>query len=57
MAARKLCARWRKDADQYMKQVEEARAKSLPHDCMMGMASALRLCAKEMEQIIGKDPS
>jgi hypothetical protein len=56
MAARKLCARWRRDAEHYLKQIEEARSKNVPHTCMMGMASALRLCAKEMEQIVGKDP-
>lgn len=56
-ALRKLCLRWRKDADQYMKQVEEARRAATPHDQMMAMATALRGCAKDLEQEIGKEAS
>lgn len=45
----KLISRWRKDAEQYQSQVEEARAKNLPHDQMLSMMTALRACAKELE--------
>lgn len=45
-----LAARWRKEADQYMRQVEEARKAGTPHNQMLSMATALRQCAKELEQ-------
>lgn len=45
----KLIERWRKEADAYMKQVDEARNKKLSHDCMLGTATTLRQCAKELE--------
>lgn len=45
-----LIARWRKEADQYMRQVEEARNVGIPHDQMLSMAAALRQCATELER-------
>lgn len=47
-----LIARWRKEADQYMRQVDEARAKGTPSDGMLAMATALRQCAKELEESV-----
>lgn len=62
----KLITRWRKDADQYMNQVEECRLvaeKQLgrsqngyeamadyPAQCMLGTATALRQCAADLEK-------
>jgi hypothetical protein len=40
--------RWLADADQYQKQVDEARSKGLPHDQMLATMGTLRACAKEM---------
>lgn len=49
-----LIKRWRKDADIYQKQVEEARKAGTPFDQMfLSTASLLRQCAKELEQLIG----
>lgn len=48
----KLAARWRKEADQYSKQVDEARLAGLPHDQMLSMMTALRQCADELEKAI-----
>lgn len=50
----KLIERWRKDADQYMRQVDEARSAGTPCDQMLSMATALRQCAKELEGAIGE---
>jgi hypothetical protein len=44
--------RWKADADQYQKQVDEARLKGLPHDQMLSMMSCLRACAKDVDGII-----
>ncbi len=44
-----MIRRWKSDADQYQKQVEEARAKNLPHAQMLSMMVCLRACAKEVE--------
>jgi len=49
-----LAQRWRRDADQYQRQVEEARAKNLPHDQMLSMMTCLRLCARELESSIAR---
>lgn len=46
----KLITRWRKDADQYGKQVDEARKAGTPHDQMLSGMTFLRQCAKELEQ-------
>lgn len=45
----KLIEKWRKDADQYQRQVEEARRVGTSHDQMLSMMTALRMCAKELE--------
>ena len=45
----KLIAQWRKEADQYQRQVDEARSKNLPHDQMLAAATFLRQCAKALE--------
>ena len=47
-----LIKRWKRDADQYQAQVEEARAKKLPHAQMLSMMTCLRQCAKELERQI-----
>jgi uncharacterized protein YukE len=47
----KLIQRWRKDADQYSAQVEEARRAGTPYDQMLSGATFLRQCAKELEAI------
>lgn len=44
-----LARRWKSEADAYSKQVEEARAKGLPHDQMLATMTTLRKCAKELE--------
>lgn len=44
-----LIKRWRSDANQYQKQVDEARQKNLPHDQMLSAVTFLRGCAKELE--------
>lgn len=46
----RMVRHWKADADQYQKQVEEARAKNLPHDQMLSMMTCLRACAKEVER-------
>ncbi len=46
-----LIIRWRKDADQYKRQVDEAQGKGLPHDQMLSAVTFLRQCAKELESI------
>ena len=51
-----LIKRWRKDAEQYQKQVEEARKAGTPHDQMLSFAVALRQCAKELEILIPPKP-
>jgi len=45
----KLIARWRKDAAQYQRQVEESRSKGLPHDMMFSAMTYLRQCADQLE--------
>lgn len=52
-----LAARWRKESDQYMKQVREARERGTPWQGMLAMADALRLCAKELEEFADKGVS
>lgn len=46
-----LPERWRKDAEQYARQVEEARRAGTPYGQMLSMATALRQCANELEKI------
>ena len=45
---------WRRDADQYMRQVDEARKAGTPYDQMISMASVLRTCAQHLETILGQ---
>jgi hypothetical protein len=54
---KKLCVKWRKDADQYQSQLEEARSKSLPCDQTLAMMTQLRICAFELEAKIKDFPS
>lgn len=49
-----LIARWRKDADQYAQQVEEAKSKGTPWVDMEAYRIQLRICARELEKAIGK---
>lgn len=49
---RGLIRRWRKGADQYAKQVEEARAAKTPYDQMLSAKTFLRQCAKELEDAL-----
>ncbi len=50
----KLIIKWQKEANQYQKQVEEARKVNTPHDQMLSMMTCLRACAKELEREINK---
>jgi hypothetical protein len=52
-----LAQRWRRDADQYQRQVEESRAKSLPHDQMLSMMTCLRSCARDLETSVAAMPN
>jgi hypothetical protein len=45
----KLITRWRKSAEQFQKQVDEARAAGSPFAQMLAEALTLRACAKELE--------
>jgi len=45
-----LVKRWRRDAEQYRAQIEEARRAGTPHDQMLSMMTALRQCASELER-------
>lgn len=47
-----LANRWRKEADQYQRQVEEARERGTPSDQMLSLMTALRSCAIELEKVI-----
>lgn len=42
---------WRKEADQYQVQVEEARRKGTEHQGMLGLHLMLRNCAKQVEAL------
>lgn len=57
MNLQKLIERWRSDADQYQRQVEEARSKGLPHDQMLSGATFLRQCAKDLEGVLNRSES
>jgi hypothetical protein len=46
---KKLIISWRKESEQYMRQVEEAIGVGTPHHEMLSYASALRACARELE--------
>ena len=46
-----LAARWRKDAEAYQKQVDEARRVGTPHAQMLSAATFLRQCAKDLEAL------
>jgi len=50
----KLIPKWRKDADQYQRQVEEARSKRIPHDQTLSLMTQLRICAFELEAALRK---
>jgi len=54
MNLQKLISQWRSEADQYQRQVDEARAKGTPHDQMLSGATFLRQCAKELEGVINR---
>ena len=49
---KKLCVKWRKDADQYQSQLEELRLKSLPCEQHLATMTQLRICAFELESKI-----
>jgi hypothetical protein len=57
MKVHELVEKWRKDAEFYRRQVEEARANQTPHDMMLAGMSFLRQCAKELEAAISADPN
>ena len=46
-----LANRWRKDADQYQRQVDESRSKNLPCEQTVSAVTFLRQCAKELENL------
>ena len=54
---RELRDRWRRGADQYQRQVEEARSKNLPHDQMLSMMTCLRSCARDLESSVAARPN
>jgi hypothetical protein len=47
-----LIDKWRKDADQYSKQVDEARAAGTSFGQMLAMSTTLRLCALDLEKAL-----
>jgi len=47
-----LVTRWRKDAEQYIRQVEEARRAGSSHEGMLNVALTLRRCALDLEQLL-----
>lgn len=50
----KLVRKWKKDADDYQRQTEEARNAGSPHDQMLSLMTALRGCAAELERKLAK---
>lgn len=48
----KLIERWRRDAEQYQKQLLEAQVKGLECRHTEGMVGALRSCSAELEKAI-----
>ena len=53
---RALIKRWRSDAAQYQRQVEEARVRGTPYDQMLSMTTALRQCAQDLERVLDAGP-
>ena len=49
-----VIAQWRKEADQYLAQCEEARSKGIPFEMMNATAITLRGCAHDLERAIKK---
>ena len=47
---RKMATQWEKDAAQYQTQVDEARAKGLPHAQMLSMKECYAACAKQVRK-------
>ncbi len=47
-----LIAKWRMDAEQYQRQVDEARLKGTPHAGMLATAGTLRSCALDLEKLL-----
>ena len=47
-----LIKRWRADAEQYKRQLEELRAKQLPHEQHLSMMTCLRSCALGLEEML-----
>ena len=45
----RMVRRWRHDAEQYQRQVDEASSKGLAHHQMLSMVTCLKACAKEVE--------
>lgn len=44
----KLAQKWEAEANQYQKQVEEAKAKETPYDAMTAHMICLRSCSKQL---------
>lgn len=51
-----LVTKWRNDAAQYMKQVEEARRAGTPHEGMLYAATTYRECAAALEAALNHAP-
>lgn len=54
---RALIKRWRSDAAQYQRQVEEARTRGTPYDQMLSMTTGLRGCAQDLERVLDAAPA
>ena len=46
-----LADRWRRESNQYQKQVEECRSKGLPCEQMLSMMLCLRSCARDLDAV------
>ena len=48
-----LLSSWRKEAESYLSQVDEAQRKGLPFDCMLGMADGIKFCRLQLAKAFG----
>lgn len=47
-----LLKRWKTGAKIYGNNLAEARAKGLPHDCILGCKSSMEECVKDLERVV-----
>ena len=55
MELEKLVHRWRKDAEQYTKQIQECTDKGVACEMMKGVRNNLKQCADDLETYINKE--